>query len=710
MKLPVLGSILLCMRTRRFCRLLAVASVAFGAFLPMWPGLSAQSVSAEAAEYNPGTPRENGAPIAAGFGHVCVIVDPAPNGGGDLRCWGNNNTSQLGYPTTTGAMGDQPGEMGNNLPPTDIGAVKAVALTAGALHTCALRTDGMVKCWGDGTLGQLGIGAATVIGDQAGELATAFPTGMGTGRTATMISAGDFFTCALLDNGKVKCWGVGGDGQLGHGAMTNLGDSGSETGDGLPVVDLGPNYRAVSITTGASHACAVLDDGRVKCWGANASGQLGLGDVNDRGDQPNEMGANLPFVDLGTNAPVLAMTAGSAHTCAQIGANQVKCWGANGAGQLGVGLPNSLGDNANEMGANLPTVNISGGPITGLISMTESTCAVQGTSGHCWGSDAFGELFTFPAGSRNAPGPAWVAEDRIAVAGGQHFGCLLRSTGKVACWGRNNLGQLGRGTAVDVINGATVDVDLFPRFPTAALALGLASTCFVVTTSTVKCMGANFSGELGVGNTTSTESIRPHQQTAVPLPAGRTISQMAAGTSTACAVLDNGQVVCWGYNNVGQLGQGDTANRGDQPGEQPVIVPVPAPAVTKVTVGSNHVCVLQTGGVVRCWGGNASGQLGLGDASNRGDNANEIASLPAVNLGTGKTAIDVSAGANTTCAVLNDGTVKCWGNGSAGVLGTGNQTTLGTSNIPPCRWGPVARRAACGWATGSLAPSSTTTP
>jgi alpha-tubulin suppressor-like RCC1 family protein len=121
---------------------------------------------------------------------------------------------------------------------------------------------------------------------------------VGTGRTASALTGGSYHSCAILDNGSVKCWGANWYGQLGLGDSSHRGVSGGEMGDNLPALDFGSGRTAVEMALGDSHSCAMLDNGATKCWGRNFAGQLGLGDTNSRGDAPNQMGDNLPAIDL----------------------------------------------------------------------------------------------------------------------------------------------------------------------------------------------------------------------------------------------------------------------------------------------------------------------------------------------------------------------------------------------------------------------------
>jgi alpha-tubulin suppressor-like RCC1 family protein len=155
--------------------------------------------------------------------------------------------------------------------------------------------------------------------------------------------------CAVLEGGRVKCWGNNYEGELGLGDPITRGISYGQMGDSLPFVNLGESVKAVTLASGYEHTCALLEGGQVKCWGTNQYGQLGLGDQQGRGSVPGQMGDALPFVDLG-NVNVVSLVAGSYHTCALLEGGQVKCWGRNDKGTLGLedvqdrgGIPGQMG-------------------------------------------------------------------------------------------------------------------------------------------------------------------------------------------------------------------------------------------------------------------------------------------------------------------------------------------------------------------------------
>ena len=193
--------------------------------------------------------------------------------------------------------------------------------------------------------------------DEVVEAETTF--GLWPSGTGNILSSSSH-TCAVLDDDSIKCWGSNYNGKLGLGDTNNRGDDWNEMGDNLLAVNLGTGRKVKAISAGRSHTCAILDDDSVKCWGYNYNGQLGLGDTNTRGDNWNEMGDNLPAVNLGTGRKAKAISAGGSHTCAALDDGSVKCWGYNN-GQLGIGYLNNRGDDPYEMGDKLPLVALGTG-------------------------------------------------------------------------------------------------------------------------------------------------------------------------------------------------------------------------------------------------------------------------------------------------------------------------------------------------------------
>ena len=219
------------------------------------------------------------------------------------------------------------------------------------LHSGALLDNMTVKCWGSGLYGRTGYGDSNSRGDNSGEMGDALSAiDLGSGRTATMIAVGSNHSCALLDNAAMKCWGRSNLGQLGYNDTVTRGDGAGEMGNALPAISFAAGRTATAIAAGANHTCALLDNASVVCWGDNAYGQLGQGNMDNIGDGTGLTVAATPAIDIGAGRSVVAISAGDLHTCALLDNSTVKCWGMSSNGRLGTGYTNDLGDDPGEMG------------------------------------------------------------------------------------------------------------------------------------------------------------------------------------------------------------------------------------------------------------------------------------------------------------------------------------------------------------------------
>jgi alpha-tubulin suppressor-like RCC1 family protein len=164
--------------------------------------------------------------------------------------------------------------MGNALPSVDLGSGKnAMAIAGGVYSTCALLNDGHVKCWGRNLYHIVSVSAVDALGDDPAEMGDTLPElDLGAGTTVLVVSVGTHQACALLGDHAVKCWGENIDGETG-----SMLDPSPPPDQNLPFVDLGTNLTAIGISTGYDFTCALLNDGRIKCWGQSFFGQLGLG-------------------------------------------------------------------------------------------------------------------------------------------------------------------------------------------------------------------------------------------------------------------------------------------------------------------------------------------------------------------------------------------------------------------------------------------------
>lgn len=627
--------------------------------------------------------------LAAGYDFTCAVLDD-----GAVKCWGANNHGQLGQGHTN-ALGDQPNEMGNSLPSVDLGGGRtATAITAGHNHACAVLDDGSVKCWGYNTYhGVLGLGDNLVRGDAPGEMGDSLPAvDLGAGRTATAITAGANHTCALLDDASVKCWGQNSRGQLGLGDTSSRGGTPGQMGDALPAVNLGNGRTATSIASGTSYTCAVLDDGHAKCWGDNRSGQLGLGDTTIRGTSPGQMGDGLPAIDLGTGRTALGIVAGLGTTCARLDNQTLKCWGNNETGTLGLGDTQNRGDGPGEMGDALPAVALgTGATVTAVPRGAPNLyqCALlAGGNVKCWGSNYVGEHGAGPStsvGDESGELASTVdlgSRTAKAIGAANYQLCALLDDGSVKCMGAGSalLGQgdtLGRGARPATQGDNIPPINLGTGRTAVKLAVGAAHACAILDDNALKCWGSNAYGQLGLGDTNSRGDQAGEMGDALPavnLGTGRFAHSLFLGGNSSCALLDNGTLKCWGQNNWGRLGLGDTNNRGDGPGEMGDALPAidlgSGRSATFVAVGHNSMCAVLDNQTLKCWGGGGQGLLGSGSVQAFGDQPGEMGdALPVVDLGSGLTATSVSIGTHHVCVALNNSRVKCWGDAGFGQLG-----------------------------------------
>ncbi len=355
-----------------------------------------------------------------------------------------------------------------------------------------------------------------------------------------------------------------------------------EAGSPTPTETM-PVARAVAVALGKSHSCALLETGRVKCWGMNTHRQLGNeGTVN----------SNFP-VDVEGLMDVKALTAGWAHTCALIRTGGVKCWGNNKNGELGNGQTIDSGVPVDVRGLPAGVVAIEAGD--------DHTCAVTGHAAvTCWGFNQYGQLGDGTTASRSIPVTVpGLGDGALSVAAGWGHTCILTADKSVRCWGNNEYGQLGYGPVEDY-RFTPVDVDGLKLSAEGVSADG-GQACALTIYGGIRCWGNNKYGQLGDGST----EVRSTPVTVTGMAQG--IRAVAVGWNHTCGITKAGGLQCWGWNYFGQLGDGTKASRA-----APAAVFGLAEGVEAVEAGWGHTCAVMDLGSVMCWGANESGQLGDG--------------------------------------------------------------------------------------------------
>jgi alpha-tubulin suppressor-like RCC1 family protein/beta-lactam-binding protein with PASTA domain len=348
-------------------------------------------------------------------------------------------------------------------------------------------------------------------------------------------------------------------------------------------------------------------------------------------------------VSSGPERHYIAIAATGNHTCAVTRQGAVKCWGRNAAGQLGDGTTTD---------APIPVrVSELNSVVTVIAAKGSHTCALTSAGGvRCWGSNDHGQLGDRTYLNRRSPVDVYGLNSGVTAiaAGGEHT-CALTSTGGVKCWGKNYYGQLGDGTTTDRFTPVDV-TDLGSGV--IAITAGGEHTCALTSAGGVKCWGYNGFGQLGDG--TEDNSREPVDASGLTSD----VAAVAAGSWHTCAIIGGTDVRCWGYNGLGQLGDGTTVH-------QPTWVRVSGlnSSVTSIAPGTFHTCALTSWGGVLCWGGNAKGYLGDGTTIDR--------FTPELVDGLGSDVTAIAVGGSHTCALLHGGEVKCWGGNSDGQLGDG---------------------------------------
>lgn len=376
--------------------------------------------------------------LALGHNHTCFITSDE-----QVKCWGDNAKGQLGNGARTikeldndHGNGDinkeeyekQKNQLFSNRPVSVKNIVNATQVSSAENHTCALLSDGTIKCWGDNAKGQLGnsdLGNTDPNQPKDGDSASAIPVLVNVDSLdkdrATAISVSGSYSCGIFETNGVQCWGE----------VPNGFDK-----DNLQSVS---NLNPVQLATSDSFACAVTGDNTIQCWGNSTY----LGQTE-----------GSPLVHDINNA--LRVSSQGTHACAVLDTGRVKCWGYNLNGQVGV----EPGSEAKTNGIYMPNLLNRIGEVTSLSAAYNNTCAVtQQGSVECWGINLDGQLGYLPPekNSQNSHIRSYSSSPKVIelhskfeaaeVAVGQSHICARAglTNDELYCWGKNDRGQLGNG-------------------------------------------------------------------------------------------------------------------------------------------------------------------------------------------------------------------------------------------------------------------------
>lgn len=568
--------------------------------------------------------------VSAGNDHACGIKTDST-----VWCWGSDASGKLGNgPLITANQGT---------PTQVVNLTDAMKVSAGTNHTCALKHDGTVWCWGEGDYGALG-GSGTTDSD--------IPKQITALSQIIDVSVGNGFSCSVASSGNIWCLGRGLEGQLGNGASAN--SSTPVTSSSVTdFVQVSANRDATSYS-----ACGVTRRGKIYCWGTEQNGNFGNGGTSGLQNAPSESTPVLNFrkVELfGANA------------CGLSGDRQLWCWGSDNNGQIGNGSTSS--DQIN------PVLVDDGGSVADFSVGKNFVCSkkIDGMS-WCWGVDTNGRLGNGTVLTTNQEVPSKVAggkfrqisagdgfvvaisghdgkagsvqlpRDKGKISAGQTLGCAIEQDGSLWCWGGDGTGQLGNGTVLTATQTSPSVVDNPGPWMQVAANDTTGSNhhaCAIKSNGNLWCWGSNTSGKLGIG----TSGGAPRESPVLSGTVDDYWSYVAVGGNSTCAIKTDGTLWCWGSNISGKLtGSGDRSSPTAISG---------GGTWRRVAIGENSTCAIQTTGALYCWGSDSTGQLGNGGTSLN-------SSVPVLVDQKGPW-VDVAVGNENACAVKEDGTAWCWG-------------------------------------------------
>jgi len=374
---------------------------------------------------------------------------------------------------------------------------------------------------------------------------------------------------------------------------------------------------AVAVAAASSHSCAVLSDGRAFCWGENCHGELGNPDVpagpSDCGDAERSL-SPVPVVRGDQPlAGVRAIQPGGLHTCALLADGTALCWGDDGNGQLGRDGDGSVAIEP------APVVTMAGEPLAGLTRLASGllhSCALDGDGqAWCWGSNSNGQLGVadWSGGGDSRPVAQPVVSEEVfeEIAAGLSHTCALVAGGEARCWGRDDIHQLGDSATCDTVDQPAPVVvlresDDMPLERVTSISAGNKFSCAASQTpDSLLCWGDNTGHKLGDDSCPEcADGYAACLATEIVMAPASPVVRVVAGGTSACALLEGGELWCWGASDDGQIG---VATPEDWLGPTRVMS-----GVVDVAVGYAHACAIGAAGQVECWGRNLGGELGTG--------------------------------------------------------------------------------------------------
>ena len=600
--------------------------------------------------------------------HSCAIIDFS------AYCWGYNNYGQLGDSTTS-----------NRYKPTEVSApdnARFTDLSIGAHQSCGIIENGSVYCWGRNNYGQLGDNST---GDSHLPNYTMIPGNS----KAIAITSGLHHSCALMDNNSIYCWGYNNRGQLGDGSYT--------TGYKPVMSNFNPTSRIVQISAGGEFTCALIENGSIYCWGQNSYNQV-------EGDESDELSSSTPnpyYVNITENGNFASFDSGNSNICAITKSSDIRCWGSN-TGSIDSFFARTaskityIENSATRkllapQGWGIRDYSIANLPpgISYDSFVLEINESANSTSPISWTIDTIDNSYqgsidlnvieiTTYSGSKSSwtNGISYQNSESelpfIDVDVDHRHSCAIKKNGQLYCWGSNSYGKLGDGTTSRKLSPSLVRFDDEATRVTK-VSTGYDSTCTITDESRVMCWGRNQYGELGIGTTENSQALYPVE---VLLPWNYDAVDIITGKNYACTLLENGQVWCWGHNTYRQLGNSSTPSNIHS--KIPVRVDIPEGRIAvSIKSSQHHTCSIMDDGSMYCWGREYNGNMGQDPSPSDGGQETPLEVMLPKNL----RVISMDIGERHGCAALSDNSLYCWGQNQYGQVGVGYQSNTDVSQI-----------------------------
>ena len=553
----------------------------------------------------------------------------------------------------------------------------------GSATLCVVFSDGNASCRGENGFGQLGTGDTNTRTEFS---PVYFPSGISS-EIQTMAIA-RYSSCALFDNGSVYCWGKNDQGQLGDGTVCASGDYQNNCNGNYakpiiydPVI-MPAGQSAIALwhtdSSGDEGYCTFLTNGGIWCWGntnSNANMNGGLNDGNgyyiDTDGYFLKPG-NRDWDGDGVWNTIDNCAGGTQGwtTSVSVDFDRDGCIDAtedtdDDGDSYSDAIEASCG--TDPLNASDIPIDWDGDGICNAFDTDDDGDGIPDVNDELPGDPNGFTIFSLGDGFQSGQ-----PQDNATLGNTKDSACVSLTDQSLRCWGLNTHGEMGDGTS-----GSTVYSPTNVSIPQSKTVASLSSSslsetmCAVMGDGSLYCWGENDYGQMGIGTKCTYGSYingcngreGVSNPSPVQLPSGRTATAVSLGEGHACAIMDDGSVWCWGNNEEGQLGVGNTSNSGSwRYSPNQVLTPTGVTA-SAITAGLKHSCLVATDGRVFCWGFGDAGRLGIGSQNSQ---------IIPTQVSTNSLFVSISAGESHTCGITDLGEALCWGSGWQGVLGNGD--------------------------------------